>query len=124
MKIYLLLFAAAVATAVLAEEVVLRGGSTIQAPILKQTDDSTVLDLGYDVLRVPHNEILETREDTTVEGTVPSVSNRLYTIQTPERITTAEAAQLYAPSVVVVKTGAGRVDVQQRAVGPGGLAHG
>jgi serine protease Do len=107
MKIYLLLFAAAVATATPAEEVVLKGGSTIQAPILKQTDDSTVLDLGYDVLRVPHNEILETREDTMVEGTVPSVSNRLYTVQTPERITTAEAAKLYAPSVVVVKTGAG-----------------
>jgi serine protease Do len=107
MKIYLLLFTAAVATAVLAEEVVLKGGSTIQAPILKQTDDSTVLDLGYDVIRIPHNQILETRENTAVEGTVPSVSNRLYTIQMPERITTAEAAKLYAPAVVVVKSAAG-----------------
>ncbi len=95
------------AATVSAEEVVLKGGTKIQAPILKQSDDATVVDLGFDVLRIPQSEILETYEDTPVEGTVPVVSNRLYTIQTPDRITTGEAVKLYAPSVVVVKTASG-----------------
>lgn len=107
MKKYLLLLLAGAATTALAEEVVLRGGSKIQAPILKQTDDATVLDLGFEVLRVPQGEILETYEDSAVEGSVPDVSNRLYNVQMPDRITTAEAAKLYAPSVVVVKTAGG-----------------
>ncbi len=107
MKTYLMLVLVGVAAASPAEEVVLRGGTKILAPILKQTDDATLLDLGFDVLRVPQSEILETYEDTAVEGTVPKDSDRLYTLQTPERITTAEAAELYAPSVVVVKSAGG-----------------
>lgn len=90
-----------------AEEVVLRGGARIQAPVLKQADDATVLDLGYSVLRIPSSEILATYEDQAVEGTVPDDTNRLYSVQMPDRITTAEAAKLYAPSVVLVKTAAG-----------------
>lgn len=107
MRIYLCLFAAMLAVCTGAEQLVLKGGSTIQAPVLRQTDDSTVLDLGFDVLRIPQSEILELMEDSAVEGMMPAVSNRLYTIQTPKRITTAEAAELYAPAVVVVKTAAG-----------------
>ena len=90
-----------------AEDTVLRGGARIQAPVLKQTDEATVVDLGYDVLRIPKVEILATYEDDTVEGTVPDSTNRLYTVKSPARITTAEAAGLYAPSVVLVKTAAG-----------------
>ena len=90
-----------------ADDVVLRGGAKVQAPILKQADDATVLDLGFDVLRVPNSEILATYEDQPVEGTVPDDTNRLYTVGVPERITTAEAAKFYSPSVVLVKTAAG-----------------
>jgi serine protease Do len=90
-----------------AEEIILKGGTRIQAPVIKQTDEATVLDLGFDVLRLPKSEILETYSDTAVDSPAPVISNRLYTVQTPERITTAEAAKLYAPSVVLVKTAAG-----------------
>jgi serine protease Do len=106
MKIYLYLLLATAATC-LAEEMVLKGGTKIQAPILKQSDDTTVLDLGFDVLRIPNNEILATYEDDLAEGTVPVSSNGLYTAAVPERITTAEAAELYAPAVVLVKTARG-----------------
>ncbi|HSR87830.1 MAG TPA: trypsin-like peptidase domain-containing protein [Pontiella sp.] len=102
--VYLLLAAASVC---IAEETVLKGGVKIQAPILKQTDDASVLDLGFDVLRIPKNEILATYEDSPAEGTVPVVSNRLYTAAVPERITTAGAVELYAPAVVLVKTARG-----------------
>jgi serine protease Do len=107
MRTHLFLMLTIVAISARAEDVVLRGGTKIQAPILKQTDDATVLDLGFDVLRIPKSEILATYEDTLVEGTTSVTSNELYTAAVPERITTAEAAELYAPSVVLVKTARG-----------------
>jgi len=106
MKTCLYLMLAAAATC-FAEETVLKGGAKIQAPILKQTDDAAVIDLGFDLLRIPKSAILATYEDALVEGTVHTVSNRLYTAAVPERISTAEAADLYAPAVVLVKTAKG-----------------
>ncbi len=107
MRFYLsLCFAALVATGY-AEDVVLKGGARVQAPILKEANDALVLDLGYDVLRIPSSEVLATYDDPEVEGTVPVDTNRLYSVQSPNRITTSEAAKLYGPSVVLVKTAAG-----------------
>ena len=97
----------AVAAATLAEDVVLKGGAKIQAPIIKEANDATVLDLGFDVLRVPRNEILATYQDEAVEDTVAVDTNSLYATRVPERLTTAEAAKRYAPAVVLVKTAAG-----------------
>ncbi len=107
MKISLVLFFAAVATTGLSENVVLKGGAQILAPVIKQTADAKVVDLGFDVLRIPENEIIATYENDPVEGTIPDDTNRLYSVQVPERITTSEASKLYAPSVVLVKTAAG-----------------
>ncbi len=107
MRIVLISMFSLILGAAHAEEVVLRGGARIQAPVLKQADDATVLDLGYSVLRIPSSEILATYEDQAFDGTVPDDTNRLYSVQMPDRITTAEAAKLYAPSVVLVKTAAG-----------------
>jgi serine protease Do len=107
MRTIFFIVAAAIATYACAEETILKGGTKILAPILKQTDDAAMLDLGFDVLRIPKNEILAIYEDSLAEGTVPVVSNRLYTAAVPERITTAGAAELYAPAVVLVKTAKG-----------------
>jgi len=108
MKTHICIVLTALAAGAYAEDVTLKGGAKIQAPILKEADDAVVLDLGYDVIRVPRNEVLAVYEtQQAVEGTVPDDTNRLYTVQLPERITTAEAAKLYAPSVVLVKTAAG-----------------
>jgi serine protease Do len=108
MRRYLCLIFSVLIAGAHAEDVVLKGGAKVQAPVLKNADDSIVLDLGYDVLRIPRNEVLAVYEDPlAAEGTVPTDTNRLYTIQIPERITTAEAAKLYAPAVVLVKTAAG-----------------
>ncbi|MBT8045874.1 MAG: trypsin-like peptidase domain-containing protein, partial [Pontiella sp.] len=79
----------------------------ILAPVIKQTDDAKVVDLGYDVLRIPASEIIATYDNEPVEGTIPDDTNRLYSVQVPERITTSEASTLYAPAVVLVKTAAG-----------------
>jgi serine protease Do len=91
-----------------AEDVALKGGAKVQAPLLKNADDAVVLDLGYDVLRIPREEVLAVYEDLQAdEGVVPTDTNQLYTVQSPRRITTAEATKLYAPSVVLVKTASG-----------------
>lgn len=107
MRIDLSLLLVSLVTTTLADDVILKGGAKIQAPILKKADDATVLDLGFDVLRIPNNEILSTYADDVLAGTMPVDTNSLYTLQVPNRITTAEAAKLYAPSVVLVKTAAG-----------------
>lgn len=105
MKRHLLILLAGAVATTHAEELVLKGGAKIQAPILKQTDDATVVDLGFNVLRIPQSQILGTYKDTAAEGATPTASsNSLYTVQTPERLTTSEAAKRYAPAVVVVKT--------------------
>ncbi|MDH3981687.1 MAG: trypsin-like peptidase domain-containing protein [Kiritimatiellaceae bacterium] len=101
------LILAAAATIATAEKVSIKGGAQIQAPVIKKTDDAIVLDIGYDVLRIPQGEILATYLDEDVEGTVPTDTNSLYSVHIPQRITTAEASKLYAPSVVLVKTASG-----------------
>ena len=108
MRVYLSILLAVLTAGAYAEDVSLKGGAKIQAPLLKNADDAVVLDLGYDVLRVPRTEVLAVYEtQQAAKGTVSDDTNRLYTVQSSERITTTEAAKLYAPSVVLVKTAAG-----------------
>jgi len=108
MRASLCLILTVLAASAYAEDVALKGGAKVQAPMIKNADDAVVLDLGYNVLRIPRNEILAIHKDQqAVEGTVPDDTNRLYAVQSPGRITTERAAKLYAPSVVLVKTAAG-----------------
>ena len=108
MKTCLYLLLAGTAAAAFAEEVVLKGGNRILAPVIRQTDDATVVDLGFDVLRIPNSAILETFNDSMMEGSVPQhTGDRLYEVRRPDRITTGEASKLYAPAVVLVKTASG-----------------
>ena len=108
MRRQLFLTLTALATTLHAEEVALRGGATVQAPLLKDSGDAVVLDLGFDVLRIPRDEVLAmTSGEKSVEESKATDTNRLYTVQSPGHITTAEAAKLYAPAVVLVKTAAG-----------------
>lgn len=108
MKTRLILILTALTAGTFAEDVSIKGGARIQAPLLKDDPAAIVLDLGFDVLRIPRNEVLNISETVQeVEGIVPEDTNRLYTVQSPERITTAEASKLYAPAVVLVKTASG-----------------
>jgi serine protease Do len=108
MKIPLCIALAVLVANAYAEDVILKGGAQIRAPLLKDGSDTVVLDLGHDVLRIPRKEILRIYEQAPeVDGTVPEDTNQLYTAQSPDRLTTEEAANLYAPAVVLVKTAAG-----------------
>jgi serine protease Do len=89
-----------------AEDITLRSGGTIQAPLLKNSADSVVVDLGYDVLQIPRQEILSI-QDTATNVSSSASEGHLYTMLSPRQTTTAEAAEKYASSVVVVKTATG-----------------
>ncbi|QHI69300.1 S1C family serine protease [Tichowtungia aerotolerans] len=90
-----------------AEEITLRGGGKIQAPLLKDTSDAIVADLGFDVLRIPRQEILSIQNTVADASPSADITDHLYTILSPAQVTTAEAAECYAPAVVVVKTASG-----------------
>ncbi len=108
MKIHASLLLAILATSVYAKDVVLKGGAKIQAPLLKDADHAVVLDLGYDVLRIPRDEVLAIYENLNgIEKQNASDTNRIYTLRMPERTTTFEAAKQYGPAVVLVKTAGG-----------------
>lgn len=90
-----------------AEEITLRSGGTIQAPLLKDTSDSVVADLGFNVLRIPRQEILSILDRVAESSSPTAGTNRLYTTRAPAQVTMAEAVEQYAPSVVIVKTATG-----------------
>ena len=108
MRIYLYIALAALTASAQAEDVALKGGAKIQAPMIKDADNAVVLDLGYDVLRIPRDEVLAIHKtQEAAEAPPPTDTNQLYTVHAPVRTTTSEAAKLYAPAVVLVKTAAG-----------------
>jgi len=92
-----------------AENVMLKGGANVQAPLLKEGDDAVVLDLGFDVLRIPREEVLRVDKEVVddIDAGFNDDTNQLYVVQTPKRITTGEAVKRYAPAVVLVKTASG-----------------
>lgn len=108
MKAPLCLILALLTGSSFAEHITLDSGAKIQAPILKENNQSLVVDLGYDLLRIPRTEVLELKKELSKETSVePADTNRLYTATSPKEITTTEASQLYSPSVVLVKTASG-----------------
>jgi serine protease Do len=44
--------------------VTLVGGSRVTAPLLRRNDDGVVLDLGFEVLQIPANKLLDVRSET------------------------------------------------------------
>ena len=61
------------------ERVVLRGGTRIDAPLIKRDGRMTVVDMGFDVLRIPNEEILQVSEDAVDEAVDAMVEGRIYT---------------------------------------------
>jgi len=95
---------AASANQALGEEIILRGGSVIRAPIIKQDSKGVVADLGHDVLFIPAAEILRVEKEAAAESGTEQAETRKYHTAESERLTTALAAERYGPAVVIVKT--------------------
>ena len=94
------LFCCSVGNAV---QVSLRNGGRIQAPLLKQDNESIVLDLGYDLLRIPAPEVLAVLDDDA-KGETSMVTNAYYATANTQHTTTAMASKKYGSAVVLVKS--------------------
>lgn len=104
-------------TQIQGEVLKLKNDSWINGKILKKTDQLVIIDLGYDVLRIPATEISEITDElqiqtqaqtqTQVQTGQAEQKNSLYTAGPLKKVTTAEGAQDFGESVVVVRSPGG-----------------
>lgn len=97
------------------ETIVLRSGQQIRAQIVKQDEQAVILDLGYDLLRVPRPQIQAIRTDepsqdrqATTESQSPATSESgsqgLYRTAKPARTTIEQNVTRFGEAVVMVNT--------------------
>lgn len=86
----------------------LKGGAWVRGTILKKTKRAVVVDLGYDVLRIPADEILEVTEKITGMKEVVEQENELYTAKQLDEISTSVGFQDFGDAVVVVRSPGGQ----------------
>ncbi len=102
-----------------AETIVLRSGQRIDAKVLRQDDQSVILDLGYDLLRVPRSEIEAIEEETksgddpnsteaTMTTPVTSEQQGLYRTANLSKTTIEQNVARFGEAVVMVSTPGGR----------------
>ncbi|OVE73381.1 hypothetical protein BVX94_04020 [bacterium B17] len=87
----------------MAENVIVRGGAVLKAPVVKRTEDAVVIDLGFDLLRIPAGEVMAVEKEEKT-ASVLLAGEHLYHVSDSERLSTVVASERCAPSVVVVKT--------------------
>jgi len=96
----------------------LRSGQQIRAQILKQDDQTVILDLGFDVLRVPRSQVEAIKDDAPVESkpvapASPSLESSLrssvglYRVASLAKTTIEKSAAQYGEAVVMVTSPAG-----------------
>ncbi len=100
------------------EIVVLRNGQRIEAEVIRQDEQSVILDLGYDLLRVPRAEVEAIEEETSnqddpnsaVEATGPVASQQegLYRTASVSKTTIERNVVRFGEAVVMVSTPGGR----------------
>ena len=94
-----------------AETIILKDGSRLSAPVIKEYPGHVYVDLGFDILKIPRDAI------TAVESTAaPARQSRpaavssglgLYALGNPQVHSTVEGVRTFGPAVVVVKSPAG-----------------
>jgi serine protease Do len=100
-------------TAGVAKTVVLRSGQQIRADILRQDDQAVILDLGYDVLRIPRPQIQAVREDSPAsdkpeDQAAPLVQTQgLYRTTQAAKTTIEQNVTRFGEAVVMVNTPSG-----------------
>lgn len=108
-------FAAATAVLLLAtqlsavgfDRLTFQNGTEIVAEVLKQDDEFVVLDLGFEVLKIPSDQVLTIEKADEDAATEENVGNGLYTIGRLNAAPVNELVKRYGDSVVMVKTPSG-----------------
>ena len=88
----------------MAEVIKLKGNIYIQGKILKKTSKLIIIDLGYDVLRIPRSEIVETLEQMPQSEAKVEKKNNLFASKAMAEISTEEGVRQFGPAVVTVKS--------------------
>lgn len=84
-----------------------QNGTEIVAEILKQDDDFIVLDLGFDVLKIPSDQVLTIEKADSEAIAEPTNGNGLYVTGRLNAAPVNELVKRYGDSVVMVKTPSG-----------------
>ncbi len=106
----LLLWTFLMAPSVRAEHVtvVLRGGGTITAELLRENDQGLVLDLGPQVIQIAADQVLDVRRDEITAADAAALDHRgLYTRGELEARPVSELVQRCGDAVVMVRSSAG-----------------
>jgi len=100
------------------EIVVLRNGQRIEAEVIRQDEQSIILDLGYDLLRVPRAEVEAIEEETSDQddpndaietgGPVALQQESLYRTANVSKTTIERNVVRFGEAVVMVSTPGGR----------------
>jgi serine protease Do len=95
------------ATAAEQVTVTLVGGAKITANLLRENNDGVVLDLGYDVLNVPKNRVLDVSRDEAASKNETRRDHGIFHTGRLEPADVPELVKRYGDAVVVVKNVSG-----------------
>ncbi|HET6881224.1 MAG TPA: trypsin-like peptidase domain-containing protein [Pirellulales bacterium] len=87
--------------------VTLVGGAKLTANLLRENNDGLVLDLGYDVLNVPKNRVLDVSRDETANKHETRRDHGIFHTGRLEPADVPELVKRYGDAVVVVKNVSG-----------------
>lgn len=85
----------------------LKNGALIKGKILKKTKKAVIVDLGFDLLRIPSIEILEISNKIEAQKQTKEQKHSLYTAKHMEKVSTSEGVQDFGSSVVIVRSPGG-----------------
>ncbi|MBK1879104.1 S1C family serine protease [Pelagicoccus mobilis] len=94
-------------TAVGFDRLTFQNGTEIVAEILKQDDEFVVLDLGFDVLKIPSEQVLTIEKADPEERVEQTTGTALYATGRLNAAPVNELVKRYGDSVVMVKTPSG-----------------
>jgi serine protease Do len=94
------------AAAAPADELVLAGGAVVRGSILKETNDSLFVDLGFTVLSVPRASVLQRRSDAEAAAPVEGGerSKGLYSSADLAEASVKELVERFGEGVVLIKS--------------------
>lgn len=87
--------------------VTLVGGGRVTAPLLKQSDEGVVLDLGYDVLHIPAKRVLDVRREDQAAEPARSTDRGIFQTGRLEAREVPELVRRFGESVVLVRNPGG-----------------
>ena len=88
--------------------VTLIGGGKVTGPLLRENDEGLVLDLGFDVLSVPHKRVLNIERGAATAAKSEQHERGIFTVGRLEAADVPTLVKRFGDAVVMVKSASGR----------------